>query len=256
MSFISQFGGDSNINATGLNSIKRAMDSGMTISQIESQLAQQGVSMGPAAQDYVNQNRNSFIGKYGGSGTSGASGLGSVQRAQADGMSLEEIQAQQTSWGPAAQNYFSEQARKKQLALDKAKQGTGTNYGGQYGLQAPKATESYEYKIEKPEVKQTATPADEFAQNYQKMLMDSLKKGEFTNPVQEMNNNSNSSADRDNSNFDQTNNSGGQAEFDPSKNEYKAETYKTQQYDPGKQYKSGYYMDGQKDSYGYKWGGY
>ena len=249
-SFIHQFGGDSNINATGLNSIKRAMDSGMRISQIEEQLAREGVSLGPAAQDYMNQNRNSFIGKYGGSGTSGASGLASVERALADGMSLDDIKSQQSNWGPAAQNYFSEQARKKQQELDKAKQQAGTNYGGQYGLTAPTVTKGYEYEIKQPEVKETATPADEFVKQYQQQLMESLKKGEFGPQT--------TAPDPTKTQTEPQPVNKGNQDFDPSKNEYKSETYKNQgfQYDPGKQNKDGYYMNGQIDSYGYKWGGY
>ena len=48
-SFVSQYGGTSDQSAAGLASVQRALSSGMTLEQIQSQAASEGVAFGPAA---------------------------------------------------------------------------------------------------------------------------------------------------------------------------------------------------------------
>ena len=49
---IGQFGGDTNSNAAGLTSVKRAIASGMNPQAVQARGAAEGISWGPAAQEY------------------------------------------------------------------------------------------------------------------------------------------------------------------------------------------------------------
>ena len=92
--FISKFGGNEETFAhTGLGSIQRALATGMTINEVRDQLAREGVQTGEAATKYLaDRPADRFISKYGGNvETFAHSGLGSLNRAQAAGMSLAQI---------------------------------------------------------------------------------------------------------------------------------------------------------------------
>ena len=117
-SFISRFGGDMSTRQSGKASIDRALNSGMTINEVRNLASREGVSFGPAAQSFLNsQSSSNFISQYGGDYSSNASGLASVNRAEAAGMSWEDIQRQGQqqgiSWGSKAQDYFSSKAAEK-----------------------------------------------------------------------------------------------------------------------------------------------
>ena len=126
-SFISAYGGNMDARATGLQSIRRALDSGLTINQVRDQINREGVSMGPAARDFLNSRpSNSFVAKYGGNyDTMRNSGMQSVNRAMASGLSWEQVQqqAQQQgiSWGTRAQDYFTSQGIERDRKAEEAR---------------------------------------------------------------------------------------------------------------------------------------
>lgn len=118
-SFISRFGGDMAARASGKAAIERALNSGMTINEVRNLASREGVNFGPAAQQFLNsRSANSFVSKYGGNyNTMRNSGMQSVNRAMASGMSWEQVQqaAQREgiSWGEKAQSYFSSQTAER-----------------------------------------------------------------------------------------------------------------------------------------------
>ena len=112
-SFINTFGGNKSTGKhTGMKSIQRALDAGMTINQIRNQLASEGVQTGSKATEFLAARpASSFIAQYGGNtGTMSHSGLASVARAQAAGMSISDIRNKAASegvtFGTRAQNLF------------------------------------------------------------------------------------------------------------------------------------------------------
>jgi len=118
--FINMFGGNkSTMSHSGLTSLKRALDHGMTINQIRDQVAREGVSFGPRAQDYLNaRSPNTFISQYGGNeDTMSHSGMQSVSRAMSSGLSASQIDEQARregiSFGPQARSFLDTQARQK-----------------------------------------------------------------------------------------------------------------------------------------------
>ena len=117
-SFISRFGGNMSTRQSGKASIDKALNSGMTINEVRNLAAREGVNFGPAAQSFLNsQSSSNFISQYGGDYRSNSSGLASVNKAEAAGMSWEDIQRQGQqqgiNWGSNAQNYFSSKAAEK-----------------------------------------------------------------------------------------------------------------------------------------------
>lgn len=114
MSFINTYGGNTDtMRHSGKQAVLRAIDAGMTISQIQAQAAREGISFGHQARDYIDARKNTFIGKYGGNeGTMANAGLQAVSAARSAGLSMEEIQkqagAEGVSWGSGAQAMFSQ----------------------------------------------------------------------------------------------------------------------------------------------------
>jgi DNA-binding transcriptional MerR regulator len=120
-SFISRFGGNTQTMAhTGLASVNRALAAGLTINQIRDQLAREGVQPGSAAASFLaSRPASSFISQYGGNASTFAhSGLSSVNRAIASGMSIKQIQDQAAregvTFGSSAQNFFRNEQQKSQ----------------------------------------------------------------------------------------------------------------------------------------------
>tara|TARA_A100001201_G_scaffold55483_1_gene53922 strand:- start:278 stop:937 length:660 start_codon:yes stop_codon:yes gene_type:complete len=123
-SFIARFGGNTQTMAhTGMASVNRALAAGMTINQIRDQLAREGVQPGSAAASFLaSRPASSFISQYGGNASTFAhSGLSSVNRAIAAGMSIKQIQDQAAregvTFGPSAQSFLrNEQIKNQQQA--------------------------------------------------------------------------------------------------------------------------------------------
>ncbi len=102
MSFIEQFGGDKETGRhTGLAAINKALAAGMTINEVRSQLAREGVQTGSKATEFLAARPStSFIAQYGGNEeTMRHSGLTSLNRAQAAGLSLGQIRSQAATEG-------------------------------------------------------------------------------------------------------------------------------------------------------------
>ena len=113
-SFINRFGGAGGM--VGQASINRALASGMSINQIRSALSSQGVGTGAKATQFLaSKPASSYVSQYGGTTDQRATGLSSVQRAIADGMTIGDIQAKAAqegfSFGPRATQFFADQAR-------------------------------------------------------------------------------------------------------------------------------------------------
>ena len=122
-SFISRFGGNTEtMRHSGYNSLQNALNSGMTINEIRNLTQREGVSFGGRAQDFLNQRGSgSFIAQYGGNAnTMSNSGMSSVNRALAAGMSWEDIekrgQQEGITWGTKAAQYFDDQRKAKKKA--------------------------------------------------------------------------------------------------------------------------------------------
>ena len=118
--FINMFGGNKDtMRHSGLTSLRRALDYGLTINQIRDQVAREGVSFGPRAQEYLDaRSPNTFISQYGGNeDTMANSGMQSVSRAMAAGLTPAEIdeRARQEgiSFGTNARSFLDTQARQK-----------------------------------------------------------------------------------------------------------------------------------------------
>jgi len=101
MSFIRTYGGNRETMAhSGMAAVQRAIDAGLTINQIQSQAAREGISFGSKAQDYINARKGSFIAKYGGNeGTMAHAGLQAVYAASAAGLSYDEMRKQAAAEG-------------------------------------------------------------------------------------------------------------------------------------------------------------
>ena len=101
MSFINTYGGNKETMAhSGMSAVQRAVDNGMTISQIQAQAAREGISFGSKAQDYINARKNTFIGKYGGNeGTMAHAGIQAVNAASAAGLSFDQMRKQAAAEG-------------------------------------------------------------------------------------------------------------------------------------------------------------
>ena len=102
MSFVSQYGGNQETGKhTGMKGINAALAAGMTINEIRSQLAREGVQTGSRATEFLAARpASSFIAQYGGNeDTMGHSGLIALNRAQASGMSLGQIRSQAAAEG-------------------------------------------------------------------------------------------------------------------------------------------------------------
>ena len=102
MSFVSQYGGNQETGKhTGMKGINAALAAGMTINEIRSQLAREGVQTGSRATEFLAARpASSFISQYGGDETGMRnSGLIALNRAQAAGMSLGQIRSQAAAEG-------------------------------------------------------------------------------------------------------------------------------------------------------------
>lgn len=113
-SFIRNYGGNPAANASGLKSIQRALDAGLTVNQIRDMAAREGVSWGYRAQDFLNaRGADKFVSKYGGNEDSMRNaGMQSVNRALAAGLTWQQIEQQARnegiSWGYQAQDFFKQ----------------------------------------------------------------------------------------------------------------------------------------------------
>lgn len=114
-SFINRFGGNTQTMAhSGYKSLQNALNSGMTINQIRDLTAREGVSFGQRAQDFLNaRSPNSFIAKYGGNANTMAnSGYAALERALADGLTINQIRDRAKnegiSWGNKASSFLAE----------------------------------------------------------------------------------------------------------------------------------------------------
>jgi len=120
--FISKFGGNEETFAhTGLGSIQKALATGMTINEVRDQLAREGVQTGEAATKYLaDRPADRYISKYGGNvDTFAHSGLGSLNRAQAAGMSLAQIrdvgQREGITFGERAASVLAQDLQQRNL---------------------------------------------------------------------------------------------------------------------------------------------
>ena len=109
--FIRRFGGNSATNQSGMGSLQRALSSGLSAGEILGY----GVNFGPRAASELSRLKNTFIGQYGGNHSNNTSGLSSVNRARDAGMSVEQIQNAGPTFGPAAQQFFTQHAADKSL---------------------------------------------------------------------------------------------------------------------------------------------
>lgn len=109
-SFIQKFGGTEETGQSGLSSLDRALQAGLTYDKI----ADMGINFGPKAADVLSRGAGSgFIGKYGGDIDLNATGLSSVLRAQNDGMSTKDIAKLSLNFGPEALKYLTEANKPK-----------------------------------------------------------------------------------------------------------------------------------------------
>ncbi len=106
MSFISTYGGNKATMAhSGMSAVQRAVDAGMTISQIQAQAAREGLTFGKLAQDYINARAGTFIAKYGGNeSTMAHAGLQAVNAASQAGLSYDEMRRQASAEGVTFQS--------------------------------------------------------------------------------------------------------------------------------------------------------
>ena len=122
MSFIAQFGGNTETGRhTGLTAINKALASGMTINEVRSQLAREGIQTGYRATDFLAARpASSFVAQYGGNvDTMRNVGLTALNRARAAGLSLGQIRAQAAaegiSFGYRAQDVLDADAKNAQI---------------------------------------------------------------------------------------------------------------------------------------------
>lgn len=101
MSFINTYGGNKETMAhTGMSAVQKAIDAGMTISQIQAQAKREGISFGSKAQNYIREREGSFIAKYGGNeATMANAGIQAVRAASAAGLSYNEMRQQAAAEG-------------------------------------------------------------------------------------------------------------------------------------------------------------
>jgi hypothetical protein len=115
--FIRRFGGIAETNQSGMGSLQRALNAGLSAGEI----LRYGVNFGPKAAAELGRLQNTFIGRYGGNHSTNQAGLTSVNRARDDGMTVEQIRNAGPSFGPVAQQFFgqyeADQRLKKQMEL-------------------------------------------------------------------------------------------------------------------------------------------
>ena len=101
MSFINTYGGNKETMAhSGMSAVQKAIDAGMTISQIQAQAKREGISFGSKAQNYIREREGSFIAKYGGNeATMANAGVQAVRAASAAGLSYDEMRQQAAAEG-------------------------------------------------------------------------------------------------------------------------------------------------------------
>ena len=112
--FVSMYGGNADtMRNSGLASLRRAADDLGTLNQVRQTASSQGISWGPAAQQFFNtRGEDKFISQYGGNlDTFANSGMASVNRALAAGLSPQDIEqrgiAENISWGTEAANFLN-----------------------------------------------------------------------------------------------------------------------------------------------------
>jgi len=112
--FISQYGGDAQgMRNSGLASIRRATEAGMTLNEIRNRASSEGIGWGSGAQAYfAARPESAFISQYGGNEeTFMNSGINSVNRALAAGLSPEDIEnrgrAENITWGEKAAAFLN-----------------------------------------------------------------------------------------------------------------------------------------------------
>ena len=127
MSFIAQFGGNAATNQSGMGSLNRALDAGLSARDINAY----GVNFGPAAAAELARLSNTFIGKYGGNHRTNQAGLASLNRALAAGMTIQQIQQENINWGQAAKDKLFPRNEKADRYIQKF---GGIEETGQAGL--------------------------------------------------------------------------------------------------------------------------
>ena len=124
MSFIEQFGGNKETGRnTGLAAVRKAVESGMTINEIRSQLAREGIATGSKATEYLAARpATSFIAQYGGNEeTFSHSGYQALERARQSGLSDAQIRAQAAAEGVSF-GYRAEESLRQSSIADSFKQ--------------------------------------------------------------------------------------------------------------------------------------
>ena len=116
--FIRRFGGIGATNQSGMGSLQRALDSGLSASEILGY----GVNFGPKAAAELGRLQNTFIGKYGGNHSTNMTGLSAVNRARDDGMSVEQIRNAGPGFGPVAEQFFGQYEADERLKSQMAAQ--------------------------------------------------------------------------------------------------------------------------------------
>lgn len=105
--FIGKYGGQK--GSTGLGALDRALaNNAMTIQQVLARQQQEGFTFGPAAQAKVDQYKDSFTGKFGGSVDQGSTGLSAVMRGMNTGMSVDDIIGTNLKFGPLAAQFLAD----------------------------------------------------------------------------------------------------------------------------------------------------
>jgi len=98
----------------GLTAVKKAQAAGMSINDILAASRNQGFGFGSKAQNFIDSNPE-FFKKFVDSGSTTHAGLNAVNRAEAAGMSIDQIRnaskSQGFSFGSQAQQYLDQQSR-------------------------------------------------------------------------------------------------------------------------------------------------
>ena len=105
--FIGKYGGRQ--GSTGLGALDRALaGNAMTIQQILERQRQEGFTFAPKAQAKVDEYKDSFTGKFGGSVDQQSTGLSAVMRGLNSGMSVDDIIGTDLKFGPLAAQFLAD----------------------------------------------------------------------------------------------------------------------------------------------------
>ena len=177
MSFINTYGGNRETMAhTGMSAVQRAIDAGMTISQIRAQTSREGISFGSKAQDYINARKGTFIGKYGGNEeTMAHAGLQAVNNASAAGLSYDEMRKQAAAEGVQFQS--GAQARFAQADSIKAHTDSIKEFEQKYASQNADLQAKFSLQMDafKSQMKSQQEAYDSNLQNMQNTLLATMQ---------------------------------------------------------------------------------